>query len=645
MSRGFHSFRERRDFLLYLILAAAGFFVRQIDGYPIPGAWIGTGSGWFGFADSNGFYSFAGTEPDSLVVHATGYADWAGGKPENGETVTLLEAVVGEGGRINVTASRGTLSVMVPSTTSLSEADIHDLSISGMNSLNGRIPGLSVREYGGSMPVTSVSLRGGDPSAVDQMVDGLSIVSSRDGMPTGIFDPAVFSTVEVAKGGAVPGGSGTGSAGAINYLPPMYSQPLTLSLTGASQGCAYFSGKYRGTGVSLRRNIGSSGSVGYGTTLLTSGSYSLWRMGFLCGWASGEVESPDWTMESDGTRSQGQAETWVKREYNELEIDFRAGAGLMNFQQREPFVSDDTHKDIALRASVTWKSHPSVRFGYNATWLNSTATEMRRVQFGTLHIMETAGIFTASAGCRLEADESLCLSGRVSAEHSISEPRLSLGSSVYTDHRVPTVNDLYWPYDGFTAGNPNLKSERVAGAETWAEWTGDMARGSVCGFITVTDDLILWLPDQTGVWTPSNVSSALSRGLELSGGIYPGMNSVSGTFTWNIATDETPDTPRNGMLIPYRPEYTWGLSSFMEVSRNTVLSIHINGMGKRFTNRTQSEYLNEYWLADAALARQLLSSLRVEIGATNILNTEYYETSGYTGGGRSLHITFEYTGE
>jgi outer membrane cobalamin receptor len=645
MSRGFHSFRERRDFLLYIVLAAAGFFIRQIDNSPIPGAWIGFENCWFGFADSNGFYSFSGEESDSLVVHATGYADWAGIKPENNETITLLETVINTGEQITVIASRGSLAGQVPSTVSLGEKDISDLSRTGLNSLNGRVPGVSVREYGGSIPVTSVSLRGGDPSQADQMIDGLSIVSSRDGMPTGIFDPAVFSSVEIARGGAVPGGSGTGSAGAINYLPPLYSQPLSFSITGVSQGGAYFSGKYRGTGVSLRRNVSSSGSIGYSTTLLTTRSYNLWRMGFLGAWAAGEVEGPDWAPESDTFRKQGQAESFATMATDKLEISFSAGAGLMNYHQLEPSFRDDTHKDLTLRTSVQWNGPFTIRGGFNTTWLNSTATDDHDVQFGTVHVTETAGVFTAAAGLRLSPGENLHLSGRASAEHSIFSNRLTLLASVFTDHRVPTINDLYWPGDAFAIGNPALKSERVTGAETAAEWNGNLIRGRICGFMTLSDDLIIWLPDEDGVWTPSNISSSLSRGLELSCGFYPGAGSVSGTFTWNIATDETADTPREGMLLPYRPEYTWGIASDWEVPGDLLLCIHLSGMGKRFTNRTQSEYLGEYWLLDATLGRQIIPHIRLELGAANIFNTDYYETGGYTGRGRTLRITLEYTGE
>ena len=76
-----------------------------------------------------------------------------------------------------------------------------------------------------------------------------------------------------------------------------------------------------------------------------------------------------------------------------------------------------------------------------------------------------------------------------------------------------------------------------------------------------------------------------------------------------------------------------------------VLEIDVNGMGKRFTNRTQSEYLNEYWLADSAVKRYFARGIKLELGLGNILDTGYEETNGYAGRSRSLRLTIEYTGD
>jgi len=645
MSRGFHSFRERRDFLLYIVLAAAGFFVQQSDGYPVPGAWVGSSGSWFGFTDSEGYYSYTGTEPDTLTVHATGYADWTGVQPENGKSVKLVESVFDTGECIQVTATRGSLVHSIPSTVVLLENDIKELSTQGMESLNGKIPGVVVREYGGSMPVVSVSMRGGDPSQVDQMVSGVSIASARDGFPTGLFDPAVFTSVEVSRGGASGVGRGSGSAGSINYLPPLSSQPVAFTLTSVSNGSVYSAGKYRGYAVSLRRNTGTGGTVGYSTTLLATGRYSSVRYGILGAVASGDVEGPDWSVESDGHREQSQIECWTIVAEGEFEVSVNGGAGRMKYLQTTPFSADDTHKDLKVGASVTWNGPVTVRSDFSSAWLNSTATGSHTVQSAAVYATGEAGFLTANLGCMTGNDKTLHFSGRATVKEQFICTSCTAHASVFTDYRVPTVNDLYWPADGYVSGNPHLRSERSSGAEAGLRLSGAPVYSGVCVFLTDSRNLITWLPGETGVWSPSNVSSSLSRGIEFSTGFSTGTSSLSGAVSWIIATDETQNMPRNGMLLPYRPEYTWGVDAEIQLLCKVVLKAGVTGMGKRFTDRTQTEYLPEYTVADFSAGRQLSGTTAVEIGVRNAFDTGYQETNGFPGPRRTFRLTFEYTGE
>ena len=631
--------------MLYIVLAAAGFFVQQADGYPIPGAWIGSSGSWFGFTDSEGYYSYTGAEPDTLTVHATGFADWKGIQPENGNSVKLVESVFGTGECIQVTATRGSLLNTVPSTVVLLKDELVELSTEGMESLNGKVPGVVVREYGGSMPVVSISMRGGDPSQTDQMVNGVSITSARDGLPTGLFDPAVFSSVEVSRGGASGVGRGSGSAGSINYLPPLSSQPPAFSVTSLSNGSVYCAGKYRGYAMSLRRNTGSSGTVGYSTTLLATGRYSNVRYGFLGASASGDVEGPQWSAESDGNREQQQIKCWTTVSEGKLEISINGGAGRMKYLQTAPFSADDTHEDLSAGASAAWNGPVTVRSYLSCTWLNSTATDNHSVVSGTLNASREAGVFRGNLGCMVEDDGTPHYSGRITAMEQLFRTSFTAHASLFTDYRVPTVNDLYWPADGYVSGNPDLRSERSTGAEAGLKLNTALLFSEACVFWTDSSDLITWLPGETGVWSPSNVSSSVSRGIEFSTGFGTGSTSLRGTVSWIIATDETEDTPREGMLLPYRPEYTWGVDAETQVMWSVSLKVGLTGMGKRFTNRTQTEYLPEYTVVGFSAGRQLSGTTTVEVGVRNAFNTEYQETNGFPGQGRTFRMTFEYTGD
>ena len=241
--------------------------------------------------------------------------------------------------------------------------------------------------------------------------------------------------------------------------------------------------------------------------------------------------------------------------------------------------------------------------------------------------------------------ETALFQGRAGLRGNPLLSRVTSHLSAFASGRRPTLNDLYWPFDGTTAGNPDLKSERTIGAEAGAAWNGPVFTGEACLFLQSTDDLILWLPGEDGVWTPSNVSSALSRGIETSGAFSPGPFSLSASFTWNIAEDRTGDTPRYGMLLPYRPEYSWGAGIEAPLPFNAELHAALSGQGKRFTNRTKTDYLDEYWIMDMTLSRRVSGTVTASLCVSNLMDEGYFTGDGYPGRGRSMGLILQYDGE
>lgn len=643
MSRGLHVFCERRVTLLLMVIMASGFHVVQPDLSPVSGAWIGTPDNWIGATDPDGFFQLSDSLPDSIRIHCTGFSDWAGSLPEPGDSVTITPVVLDTGEMITVLASRGSLGRTVPSTAIVTGEELSRISNMGMERLGSTVPGVTVREYGGSMPVVSLSLRGGDPSQVDYMVDGVSIVSARDGMPTGVFDPAIFSSLEVSRGGGAPGGLGTGSSGALNWLPPAGNHPLKVYLAGFSDGAFGVVGRFSRTGVSFKRTVGSQGSEGFSASIVSTFAEGMFSGGVLAGWAEGDTESPDWTLQGDGNRDQRQAEGWINWAGGSYEIDASAGAGYMKHRQTEPYLIHDTHEDFTGRLSGAWKGPVTIRGAFEYSKLTSTATGDHFSDFVTLESEYGSGGFSSFAGCRLDGGEAV-FSGRINFRETLPLPDTGYHLSVFTDHRIPTINDLYWPFDGVTSGNPQLRNERSSGVEAGASLEGDWLSAGLCGFITSTTDLIVWLPEADGVWRPSNISSSLSRGVETEiTGRFRSL-SIGGNLTWNLAEDRTEGTPRYGMLIPYRPEYYWNISSKVELPARCSIRADISGTGKRFTNRTQTEYLDDFALLDITFSTCISPQITATVSAGNVLDTDYYTGSGYPGRGRTATLTFEYTG-
>ncbi|NOR49954.1 MAG: TonB-dependent receptor, partial [Desulfuromonadales bacterium] len=84
--------------------------------------------------------------------------------------------------------------------------------------------------------------------------------------------------------------------------------------------------------------------------------------------------------------------------------------------------------------------------------------------------------------------------------------------------RAPTLNDLYWPADFFSKGNPNLDPETAWEYELALDQTlGDRGRVSLAGFLRDAEDLISWQPDEFFIYSPVNVNDARIWGVEVDG--------------------------------------------------------------------------------------------------------------------------------
>ncbi len=207
-----------------LLFLMASLLVTDPAGEPVPGAWVGWDGAWYGQTDSYGRYEPTGDEPGRITVHATGFRDWTGSPEEN--TAILQPFPVSSGGVILVAARGSSFRASVPSVVTLGSNELQDLARTGSRALAKLTPGIAAREYGGAMPVISLSSRGADPGHSRWMIDGHPVETARDGLPAGLSDPAVFGALEVGRGGSTAVGGGM--AGFFNYRTEAAGSPWRL---------------------------------------------------------------------------------------------------------------------------------------------------------------------------------------------------------------------------------------------------------------------------------------------------------------------------------------------------------------------------------------------------------------------------------
>lgn len=225
------------------------------------------------------------------------------------------------------------------------------------------------------------------------------------------------------------------------------------------------------------------------------------------------------------------------------------------------------------------------------------------------------------------------------ADYVIFRPlNLTARASVARNFRAPTLNDLYFK----PGGNRDLRNEQgwtwdaglsasaVGGA---VEWTA-----SATWFDSHIDDWILWLPTNKGFFSPRNVKSVHSFGVEaaVSAAMKPfsgGTLSISASYALTRSINNSP--PLNeydnscGKQLPYVPRHT--ASGVVSLQwREWSLSYKICYYSKRFTMTSNEDSpsgsLPDYVMNCADIERRFswrVLDMSVKVAVNNLFDADY----------------------
>ncbi len=96
---------------------------------------------------------------------------------------------------------------------------------------------------------------------------------------------------------------------------------------------------------------------------------------------------------------------------------------------------------------------------------------------------------------------------------------LGLYTSISRGFRPPTFNELYWPEDLYSRGNPHLRRETSIEFETGWKIRRSSSHLTVALYRRAYHDMIRWSPDPTGKWRPVNLHHVELMGFETEGGL------------------------------------------------------------------------------------------------------------------------------
>jgi vitamin B12 transporter len=217
------------------------------------------------------------------------------------------------------------------------------------------------------------------------------------------------------------------------------------------------------------------------------------------------------------------------------------------------------------------------------------------------------------------------LSPRAALHVTLSDAtRLRLSAS--KAFRAPTLNDLYWPTDAYSKGNPNLDPETAWEYELALDQTlGDRGRVTVAGFLRDAEDLISWQPDEFYVYSPVNVSDARIWGVEVDGTFdLCSFATIGGNYTYLHPKDRDTDE----YLLGKPRHETHGFVALRPFEETTL---RFDGRYLRYyAEATRQD--KDYFVADLTLTHSIIFGgivVDATVSVKNLFDKDYEANPGY----------------
>ncbi|MFC1501908.1 TonB-dependent receptor domain-containing protein [bacterium] len=216
--------------------------------------------------------------------------------------------------------------------------------------------------------------------------------------------------------------------------------------------------------------------------------------------------------------------------------------------------------------------------------------------------------------------------------------------------RVPTFNDLYWPEDMYTKGNPNLKAEVSTnwdiGFVYQVFFTG-LFQWEMSYFKNDVQNLIQWQPASDWKWSPVNIGKSRITGIENSctfrfpnNGAY-----LKASYTWMKAIDNTPGSEfRNNHLI-YHPTLKFDVKTGIRI-RDIQFNLIYRYVDKQYLDIENSMFRSHYQLLNGNAGLKLpihRFELECKLQIFNILDKRFIIMEGYPVPGREIRISLGFT--
>jgi iron complex outermembrane receptor protein len=281
--------------------------------------------------------------------------------------------------------------------------------------------------------------------------------------------------------------------------------------------------------------------------------------------------------------------------------------------------------------------------GWAAGWGRAGPLNLFPAVRGDAYIRESGGALTA-------------ISPRLGASAAMT-PAITLKASAGLAFRPPTFNDRYWHYAGEAApsGDPGLDPERGWTVDAGVRARHGRALTELTAFRTGTRDQIVWLPSESGLYTPRNLTRTVARGLELTLDLEParwGPARAGGgaSYTLTDARDRSdPESVAFDRPLRYVARHAVAGRAFVERTHARLgirVDVQARLLGARPTRADGGGDLPAHVVADVRLSVSRLigtASLEAVLAVENVGDTRYSVLEGYPMPPRHASLTLRLT--
>lgn len=306
---------------------------------------------------------------------------------------------------------------------------------------------------------------------------------------------------------------------------------------------------------------------------------------------------------------------------------------------------DDTHDSLGFEANLRSEllAGPGiVRLGLSSsmnTATSSTIGDRQRFFTGAYLVPELAfGNLTLAPSLRYDMYSDFAAGFSYGLGASWSTGGLKLSANAASAYKAPSFNDLYWPADPWTRGNPDLEAERSWSAELGVDFSsvlGDTELAlSAYPYFRYVDSMINWADNGSGIWMPTNIDSAAYLGADLAASVAVGPVFSSLSYSCTLAKNLSDGSEfTEATRLAYVPLHAISVEAGAQlglVRASVDASYQVGRLASASTG------LPDLLLVGLTVEAEAMPGTFLGLKADNLLDEAYVENAGFPMPGLSL---------